>query len=195
MAVAFISTDCILCSLGFTLKGRTMSDLLGFDAVVHHVDDRVVTDFFNSDGYFIGATYENRDGSGSWFTTDGQHGSWNATTQYWQIGGALGLGFTVWGTSDGTMGFGWTSGLGVVIEVGEAPTADAALAEVSQSGATMAANVDPLPSYIHFNSDGTITWDAAGIDVGLYAVSQDPHYSPSDPAAPTEFLNALDPAQ
>jgi hypothetical protein len=46
----------------------------------------------------------------------------------------------------------------------------------------MGSDVDPLPSHIHFNSDGTVSCDNFGVDFGLYWVSQDDYYH--DPSTP-----------
>lgn len=79
------------------------------------------------------------------------------------------------------MGLAWTSGVGFIAEVGQPDTAPEALNTVDQSGQTVSADADPLPSYVHLNSDGTVTFDNIGIDLGIYWRDQDPYYDGGTP--------------
>jgi hypothetical protein len=152
-----------------------MSDLFGFTTGTY-VDDysgRMTTDYYDPSGYFVGATYQNPDGSGSWWNAlSGEHGSFSGTTQYWEVGVALGFGFEIWGTSNGDMGFGWASGLGIIAEAGQTNTPQEALSMLSQNGGVVSFDADPFPSSVSF-SNGVVSFDSLGINIGAYGLDQD----------------------
>jgi hypothetical protein len=164
----------------------------GTYVVISVIDGKTVSDYFDSDtGVFLGATYDHNDGSGTWFTADGQHGSWSPTTQYWEFGGALGLGFGVWGDSNGDFGFNWNAGLGAYAQIGEASSPDAAVNTVGTDGGNVALHVDPLPSWMHYDPNTGLSFDQMGVDVGAYYTSQDPYYQ-GTPEWTWQFLHAID---
>jgi len=153
----------------------------------------LVREFYNSDGFFAGVTFDHQDGSGTWQSADGNHGSWSSETWFWDFGATLGLGFEVWGTSAGDGGFSWTSGLGFIAEAGQAHDAQDALSQVNtQTTTDVAVDVDPRPSWIHFNSDGTVVFDNVGVDFAIRWIDHDQPYDggartlPREDGAPTQ---------
>jgi hypothetical protein len=156
---------------------------------VDPTSERVTTDYFSADGTFLGVVYQNLDGSGNWWTVDGQRGTFDGTTQYWQAGVALGFGFGVWGTSNGDRGFGWTTGLGAYANVGEASSFQEALAIVGASGGTVTFDPDPFPDSLVWNEDRGLAFPTFGVDIGVYWIDQDP-YSAGIPQWQEDFLGA-----
>lgn len=144
--------------------------------VVNNIDGKIVTDYFDPNGFFLGASYEHADGSGTWFTADGQSGSWSGATQFWEVGATLGIGFQLWGDSNGDIGFGWTSGIGITDQVGYASSPEAAITDLNPDGLTIARMVDPFPTTVNYNPTDGLTFDHLGLSVGAFVIDHDPLY-------------------
>jgi hypothetical protein len=151
---------------------------------VYHVDDKLVAEYFDAGGYFVGATYSYDSGGGSWFTADGRSGAWSGSTGYWSIGGSLLIGFGLWGTGNGDWGIAWNAGIGAYALAGNADSVGAAIQHVTEDRIDIAFDINGLIDSVSINPQtGHITFDDIGFNLGLYASDPEAGTGP-DPKVP-----------
>jgi hypothetical protein len=142
---------------------------------VYYLNDMMVTEYYSSGSGFIGATYAYQQGGGSWFTASGNSGAWGGSTSYWSIGGSLGIGFGIWGTGNGDWGIAWNAGIGAYALAGDAESAGAAIATVTDETYGIYWDNNGLIDFIEVDfRTGEINYDEIGFNLGIYGTSPDP---------------------
>jgi len=151
------------------LNARELDLVAGGETYTYRDGGRVVTEHYK-DNVFVGASYANDNGSGSWWNTSGQNGTWSGSTGYWSIGGSLGLGFGLWGTGTGDWGIAWNVGIGGYVISGTADSPAAAIQTVTEDKIVIGVDINNVPTQVEINpKTGEVTYGEIGISLGLFA--------------------------
>ena len=162
---------------------------IGYEYTNTYYDDgKTVTEYYTHAGGFVAATYEYAGGGGSWFATDGRSGTWGGSTSYWSIGGSLGIGFGLWGTGNGDWGIAWNAGIGAYALAGDAESAGAAIATVTDETAGIYFDYSGAVEFVEIDlQTGKVTFDEIGFNLGAYATSPDYNVFSSNLTGPSSI--------